>query len=158
MKALRHEARSIGFRLKAGHRETVRATLARRDPMARAVIRSQQEGSTSSADPVRGLHARLNEEGNQVIEQLEADRALGDVERVPLNYPGGCEQYFSDKIATRYPDAWINWNEDCPGYRVPFQKIFARSPSSRSLEKVRSRTDEVVDELLLTAELDTSIP
>lgn len=73
---------------------------------------------------------------NKEVVEFETDKEQSDTEQIPLNYPGGIEQFFKDEVLSFAPDAWIDRNKIQIGYEISFTKYFYKPVKLRSIEKI----------------------
>jgi type I restriction enzyme M protein len=67
---------------------------------------------------------------------FESDKDLSDLEKVPLKYPGGVEEYFKTEILPYSEDAWIDYETIKIGYEVSFTEEFYEPSTLRSLDDI----------------------
>ena len=67
---------------------------------------------------------------------FESDKDLSDLEKVPLKYPGGVEEYFKTEILPYSEDAWIDYETIKIGYEVRFTEEFYEPSTLRSLDDI----------------------
>lgn len=67
---------------------------------------------------------------------FEPDKDLSDLEKVPLKYPGGVEEYFKTEILPYSEDAWIDYESIKIGYEVSFTEEFYEPSTLRSLDDI----------------------
>lgn len=67
---------------------------------------------------------------------FEPDKDLSDLEKVPLKYPGGIEEYFKAEILPYSEDAWMDYDSVKIGYEISFTEVFYEPSSLRSLEEI----------------------
>ncbi len=67
---------------------------------------------------------------------FESDKDLSDLEKVPLRYSGGVEEYFKTEILPYSEDAWIDYESVKIGYEISFTEEFYEPSSLRSLDDI----------------------
>lgn len=83
------------------------------------------------------------------------DKALEDIEIIPLRYEGGIDAFFQNEIVPYTPDAWIDTDSVQVGYELSFTKYFYKPKALRSIEDItrdiraiEERTDGMLDDIL----------
>ncbi|MCR4918365.1 MAG: hypothetical protein K5928_00915 [Prevotella sp.] len=66
------------------------------------------------------------------------DKALSDIEHVPLRYDGGIETFMRNEVLPYTPDAWVNDENTVIGYELSFTKYFYKPVQLRSPEAIAS--------------------
>lgn len=92
---------------------------------------------------------------NKEVVEFDADKEQSDTEQIPLNHPGGIEQFFKDEVLSFAPDAWIDSTKTQIGYEISFTKYFYKPIKLRSIEEIvadikalESETDGLLNEII----------
>lgn len=85
----------------------------------------------------------------------EIDKALRDVEQVPLRYDGGIEAFMKNEVLPYTSDAFVNEDETKVGYELSFTKYFYKPVRLRSVHDIvkditdiEQETDGLLEEIL----------
>lgn len=85
----------------------------------------------------------------------EIDKALRDVEQVPLRYEGGIDAFMNNEVLPYSPDAFVNQAETKLGYELSFTKYFYKPVRLRPVKyivkditDIEQETDGLLEEIL----------
>ena len=85
----------------------------------------------------------------------EMDKALRDVEQVPLRYEGGIEAFMRNEVLPYTPDAVVSDDDTKVGYELSFTKYFYKPVQLRSVHDIvaditgiEQETDGLLEEIL----------
>lgn len=85
----------------------------------------------------------------------EMDKALRDVEQVPLRYEGGIEAFMRNEVLPYTPDAVVSEDDTKVGYELSFTKYFYKPVQLRSVHDIvaditgiEQETDGLLEEIL----------
>ncbi len=129
-------ARGWDLKLTAKRLKLVQSELAERCEEAAPVVKKVHKAGKVQAEPLRGRF--LERKGKKTVVEYESDTELRDTEQVPLNEPGGIEEFLKREVLPHAPDAWFEESSVRIGYEISFTRYFYKPEPLRSLDEIRA--------------------
>jgi type I restriction enzyme M protein len=129
-------AKQWDLKLTAKRMKLIQSELAERCEQAAPVIAKVHKPGKVDAEPLRGRF--FGGKGKKTVVEYEPDPDLCDTEQVPLNEPGGIDEFLKREVLPHAPDAWYDEISIRIGYEISFTRYFYKPEPLRTLEEIRA--------------------